>query len=218
MSFSRHTIPIARGKARKMAGVPHVNRSWTELPSPARLATAPSVAKGAALVFPRDCGSLQPAVLQWIAALGRIPAQLRRLAVAVALLALSSTGTAFADDLVRSGTLTIEQVQIAFIGSGNLGGGTLVVGGQKYSFSIGGLGIGGIGVSRMEATGNVYNLNNINDFAGGYVQARYGIAVGSMSTGQLWLQNTKGVVLELKAKRTGLALSLGGDAVYINFD
>ena len=44
-----------------------------------------------------------------------------------------------------------------------------------------------------------------------------GIAVGSMSTGQLWLQNSKGVVLELKAKRTGLALSLGGDAVYINF-
>jgi hypothetical protein len=114
--------------------------------------------------------------------------------------------------------LTIEQVQIAFIGSGNLGGGTLSVGGQKYSFSVGGLGIGGIGVSRMEATGSVYNLKNINDFAGAYVQARYGIAVGSMSTGQLWLQNTKGVVLELKAKRTGLALSLGGDAVYINFD
>lgn len=144
----------------------------------------------------------------------------RRLAVAVsaALLGLSSASTLAADDLVRSGTLTIEQVQIAFIGSGNLGGGTLVVGGQKYSFSIGGLGIGGFGVSKMEATGNVYNLKNINDFAGGYVQARYGIAVGSMSTGQLWLQNTKGVVLELKAKRTGLALSLGGDAVYINFD
>ncbi len=219
MSFSRHTIPIARGKARTMAGAPHGNRSWTELPSPAKLATVPSVAKGAALVFPRDCGSLQPAVPKWIAALGRIAVRLRRLAVAAALLALSSTGTALAaDDLVRSGTLTIEQVQIAFIGSGNLGGGTLVVGGQKYSFSIGGLGIGGFGVSRMEATGNVYNLKNINDFAGGYVQARYGIAVGSMSTGQLWLQNSKGVVLELKAKRTGLALSLGGDAVYINFD
>lgn len=154
--------------------------------------------------------------------LGRVPARIcARLAIAVsaALLVLSSADTPLAaDDLVRSGTLTIEQVQIAFIGSGNLGGGTLDVGGQRYSFSIGGLGIGGFGVSKMEATGTVYNLKNINDFAGGYVQARYGIAVGSMSTGQLWLQNTKGVVLELKAKRTGLALSLGGDAVYINFD
>jgi hypothetical protein len=173
-------------------------------------------------VFPRDCGSLQSLDLQhWIPTLGRIAARARtRLAVAMsaALLVLSGTSALGADDLVPSGTLTIEQVQIAFIGSGNLGGGTLVAGGQKYSFSIGGLGIGGIGVSKMEATGTVYNLKNINDFAGGYVQGRYGIAVGSMSTGQLWLQNAKGVVLELKAKRTGLALSLGGDAVYINFD
>ncbi|MBA4096004.1 MAG: hypothetical protein C0484_04450 [Rhodospirillum sp.] len=143
-----------------------------------------------------------------------------RLAVAMsaALLVLSAAGPLAADDLVKSGTLTIEQVQIAFIGSGNLGGGTLVVGGQKYSFSIGGLGIGGFGVSKMECTGSVYNLKNINDFAGGYVQARYGMAVGSTGGGQLWLQNSKGVVIEVRAKRSGLALSLGGDAVYINFD
>jgi hypothetical protein len=155
-----------------------------------------------------------------MAALGRVSARIgARLAVAATagLLLLSST-SAHAADLVRSGTVTIEQVQIAFIGSGNLGGGTLIVGGQKYSFSIGGLGIGGIGVSRMECTGTVYNLKNLNDFTGGYVQARYGMAVGQSGGGQLWLENTKGVVLELKAKRTGLALSLGGDAVYINFD
>jgi hypothetical protein len=155
-----------------------------------------------------------------MAALARVSAWTgARLAVAAAagLLLLSST-SAHAADLVRSGSVTIEQVQIAFIGSGNLGGGTLIVGGQKYSFSIGGLGIGGFGVSRMECTGTVYNLKNLNDFTGGYVQARYGMAIGSAGGGQLWLENTKGVVLELKAKRTGLALSLGGDAVYINFD
>jgi hypothetical protein len=173
-------------------------------------------------VFPRDCGSLQ-SVGRWLwsLAFGRAAVRLRKrfaIAMSAALLILSGGSALAADDLVRSGTLTIEQVQIAFIGSGNLGGGTLVAGGQKYSFSVGGLGIGGFGVSRMEATGSVYNLRNINDFAGAYVQARYGIAVGDMSTGQLWLRNAKGVVLELKAKRTGLALSLGGDAVYINFD
>jgi hypothetical protein len=183
------------------------------------------VAKGAAFVFPRDCGSLQSvdAYALWsrLPALVRAAARLRsRLAVAVSagLLLLFGPSALAADDMVRSGTLTIEQVQIAFIGSGNLGGGTLSVGGQKYNFSIGGLGIGGFGVSKMECTGTVYNLKNINDFAGGYVQGRYGMAVGSTGGGQLWLQNSKGVVLELKAKRTGLALSLGGDAVYINFD
>jgi len=139
-------------------------------------------------------------------------------ATSIVMLALYSQLSASADDLVRSGTLTIEQVQIAFIGSGNLGGGTLSVGGRKYDFSIGGLGIGGFGYSEIKAYGTVYNLKNLADFAGGYVQARYGAALGSKSTGQLWLQNAKGVVLELKAERTGLALSLGGDAVYIDFD
>jgi hypothetical protein len=203
------------------AGAPHANRIWAELPSPARLATAPSVAKGAALVFPRDCSSLQPVGRKWLAALGRVPARIcacLAVAVSAGLLLLFGASALAADDLVRSGTVTVEQVQIAFIGSGNLGGGTLTVGGSRYNFSIGGLGIGGIGVSRMECTGTVYNLKNINDFAGGYVQARYGMAAGSSGGGQLWLENTKGVVLELKAKRTGLALSLGGDAVYINFD
>jgi hypothetical protein len=126
--------------------------------------------------------------------------------------------SALASDLVQTGTVTIEQVQIAFIGSGNLGGGTLLFKGQKYSFSVGGLGIGGIGVSRMEAYGSVYNLYNLSDFVGSYLQARYGLAVGSVSTGSLWLANAQGVTLELKAKRSGLALSLGGDAVYIDFD
>lgn len=123
-----------------------------------------------------------------------------------------------AGDLVKSGTLTISQVQIAFIGSGNLGGGTLSVGGRNYDFTVGGLGIGGFGISKMEAVGTVYNLKDIADFPGGYVQARYGMVVGSLSAGELWLQNARGVVLNLKAKRQGLALSLGGDAVYINFD
>jgi hypothetical protein len=121
-------------------------------------------------------------------------------------------------DLVNSGTVTIEQVQIAFIGSGNLGGGKLHAGGRQHDFTVGGLGVGGIGVSKMKATGTVYNMARIADFPGAYLQARYGLAIGDLSTGELVLQNARGVVLRLKAERTGLALSLGGDAVYIDFD
>ena len=132
--------------------------------------------------------------------------------------ALCLAPAAIAADLEQTGTVTIEQVQIAFIGSGNLGGGTLIFKGQKYDISVGGLGIGGIGVSRMQARGAVYNLYNLGDFPGAYVQARYGLAVGEVSTGQLWLRNAQGVALRLDADRSGLALSLGGDAVYIDFD
>jgi hypothetical protein len=119
---------------------------------------------------------------------------------------------------VQSATVTIEQVQIAFIGSGNLGGGTLFYGGQKYPFTVGGLGIGGFGISRMTASGIVYNMRDLNDFPGAYVQGRYGFALSDLSAGELFLGNTRGVGLRLKAERTGIALSLGGDAVYINFD
>jgi hypothetical protein len=44
------------------------------------------------------------------------------------------------------------------------------------------------------------------------------MAIGEASTGKLWLKNSHGVVIELKADREGLALSLGGDAVYIDLD
>lgn len=117
-----------------------------------------------------------------------------------------------------TGTLTIEQVQIAFIGSGNLGGGKLNYGGSTYDFTIGGLGIGGIGISKMEAVGTVYDLNRLADFPGAYGQARYGLAVGSLGGGELWLKNPNGIALHLKAHRKGLALSLGADAIYINLD
>ncbi len=139
------------------------------------------------------------------------------IAVGLALL-LAVGGSAIGEDLKKSGTVRIEQVQVAFIGSGNLGGGTLKFNGKSYSFTVGGLGIGGFGVSKMVATGNVYNLNDAAHFPGAYVQGRYGMAIGDASTGKLWLKNSHGVVLELEADRTGLALSLGGDAVVIDFD
>lgn len=117
-----------------------------------------------------------------------------------------------------SGTIEIEQYQVAFIGSGNLGGGTLHFGDQSHGFTIGGLGVGGFGVSKINATGEVYNLTDLAYFPGAYVQGRYGLAVADVSAGELWLENTSGVVLRLEAERVGLALSLGGDAVYIDLD
>jgi hypothetical protein len=117
----------------------------------------------------------------------------------------------------KSGTVQIEQVQVAFIGSANVGSGTLNFQGKSYRFTVGGLGAGGYGISRMQAFGDVYDLKQLNQFPGAYGQARSGITVGDMSAGQLWMRNTHGVTIGLHAKRQGLALSLGGDAVYIDF-
>ena len=136
-------------------------------------------------------------------------------AIATSMAIMRETGAA---DMKKAGTVYIEQTQVAFIGSGNLGGGELTFNGKKYKFTVGGLGIGGFGISTMKATGTVYNMTDAKQLEGAYVQGRYGYAAGTSSAGELWLQNEAGVVIELKAQREGLALSLGGDAVYIKFD
>jgi hypothetical protein len=137
--------------------------------------------------------------------------------LAMAMLLLGS-GLVRAADSEQSGSVRIEQIQLAWIGSGNLGGGALEFGGRSYKFTIGGLGVGGFGISKMTAVGEVYGLTDIRDFGGSYVQGRYGLTAGTLSTGELWLQNAQGVVLHLKAERVGLALSLSGDAIYIKMD
>ena len=140
-------------------------------------------------------------------------------------LALLAVGLVFATtaalagapkDKPLSGTLTVGQLQVAFIGCANVGGGKLSYNGESHDFKIGCLGIGGFGVSRIDATGEVYGLNKLQDFAGTYGQARYGAVIGDASTGELWLENTKGVVIHLDAKRKGLALSMGIDGIIID--
>jgi hypothetical protein len=118
--------------------------------------------------------------------------------------------------LTPDGTVDMNQVQAAFIGSAGGGTGTLFYRGGMYRFNVGGLGIGGIGASTIDAEGEVYKLRSLAEFPGAYAQGRYGFALGRDSGGDLWLQNEAGVIMHLKAKRTGLMLSLGGDAVVIS--
>jgi hypothetical protein len=117
-----------------------------------------------------------------------------------------------------SGYVRMTQVQAAYLGSGNAGNGVLRYQGSSYPFSVGGLGVGGIGISKIEAKGEVYGLQRLRDFPGAYVQGRYGFAVGNTSAGDLWLKNANGVIMRLVAKRQGLMLSLGGDAVVIQMN
>jgi hypothetical protein len=125
-------------------------------------------------------------------------------------------GSAFSRDATPSGTVTIHQVQVAFIGSGTGGGGTLRFRGRSYPFKVGGLGIGGIGVSRLDATGTVYHLNRLRDFNGVYGQTRTGWAAGASGKGEMWVKNANGVYLRLHAQRQGLALSIGADGLVIH--
>jgi hypothetical protein len=77
-------------------------------------------------------------------------------------------------------------------------------------------GVGGLGVARVTATGDVFDMRDVSLFPGTYVQARSGMVVpGAQMTGFVWLQNANGVRIRLRPRRTGLALQLGADGVLI---
>jgi hypothetical protein len=114
-----------------------------------------------------------------------------------------------------TGRVSIDQTQLAFIGSAAVGGGTLSFRGRSYPFTINGLGIGGIGASKIKASGEVYQLTRVSDLQGVYGQVRLGWALANRGDGRLWLQNDKGVVLRLRTRREGLMLAAGADAVRI---
>lgn len=114
----------------------------------------------------------------------------------------------------RVGTVAMEFGQGGFIVSASGGQGTLHFKGRKFPFKLGSLGVGGFGVSKVKATGEVFNLKRIEDFPGGYFQARAGYAAGE-GKGVLRLENANGVMLKLRAITKGLALQLGVDGLKI---
>ena len=106
---------------------------------------------------------------------------------------------------------------MAFIGSGAAGGGTLNYRGESYPITIGGLGVGGIGASKLTASGSVYGLQRREDFAGPmfrlakdgpWASARKRDALAAQ---QKWRHH------ETECAAKGLQLSLGADGVVIAF-
>jgi hypothetical protein len=123
-------------------------------------------------------------------------------------------GTPSLEGKTPSGLVELREVEIAFLGAAGGGKGTLTFHGQTYPFEIAGLGGGGAGISKIDASGEVYDLADVAQFPGAYDEMRSGVTLGT-GAGDLWLQNNAGVIMHLKAESEGLMLSLGADAVDI---
>ncbi len=119
---------------------------------------------------------------------------------------------------VPSGTVQIDEYQLAYIFNGNVGGGKLTFQGNTYDFKVGGVGIGGIGASHITASGEVFNLQDISQFPGVYGQAGMGFSATNVGQGHIWLQNTNGVKLHLWTSQEGLGLTSGADGVLIKME
>lgn len=114
-----------------------------------------------------------------------------------------------------SATVRITEWSAAYYGSAAEGKGTIYFNGERHHFAISGLGAGGAGGQKISATGKVYNLNNISDFAGTYQGVSRGLTLieGKMHAK---LTNGNGVVMYLAGETEGLASSLGVQAFTVN--
>jgi len=136
------------------------------------------------------------------------------LALAVILLFTVSAVGAQPQDPYPVGAITIESKQVAAGIGWTWGSGTMKFKGKTYNFDIKGLNVAAVGISKVSAKGDVYNLKDASDLAGTYVTASAGVAVIKGKAG-LIMRNDKGVVINLNADQTGAQLNLGTDGLKI---
>jgi len=92
------------------------------------------------------------------------------------------------------------------------GDGKLDYKGKTYTFSVKGLSVIDLGVSKVSARGKVYHLAKVEDFSGNYVAGQAGAAVGG-GAAVIALKNQNGVVMELSSTQTGVKLTLAGEGI-----
>ena len=113
-----------------------------------------------------------------------------------------------------TGKVTLASKSVA-VGVGvSWGDGVLEYRGKKYPFTVEGLSVVDLGVSKVTARGDVKNLKKIEDFEGNYTAAGAGAAAGG-GAGAAALKNQNGVEMELVATTQGVKLALAGAGVSI---
>ena len=105
-------------------------------------------------------------------------------------------------------SIRLHIVKAGFIVGAGGGSGTLVCHGRAYRLSVGGIGIGSLGVAAADLAGTASNVHNPASVAGTYGAAGAGVTFvggGQVAT----LQNQNGVVLHLSGGQVGFQVSLG---------
>jgi hypothetical protein len=135
---------------------------------------------------------------------GRTASRLGLLVLAAAL----TTTTATAQNPEPSGKVSVESTSIAAGIGVSWGDGKLLFKGKEYRFSIDGLTLVDIGISKASAVGDVYDLKDVGQFVGTYVAGEAGFALAG-GMGGIALRNQNGVVMHLRSVTQGAKLQLG---------
>jgi hypothetical protein len=111
-----------------------------------------------------------------------------------------------------SGSVTMTQV---FVSASGVGSGALNFRGRTYPFTLVGSLIGPGAISTMQASGEVYNLHDISQFSGPWIQGTGSLAITAKAYGEIWLENRNGIIMRLNAAQAGLTFSQGRYELYI---
>ena len=128
--------------------------------------------------------------------------------LAAAALVMVGMGAATPSHAQTTGTVHLNIVKAGFIVGLGGGSGTLYYNGRAYRLSVGGIGVGSLGIAAVSLRGTASNLHHPFDIAGTYGAAGAGatfVGGGQVAT----LQNARGVVLTLQGPQVGFQLSLG---------
>jgi len=144
----------------------------------------------------------------------------KRLSIGIAVLGLMAllTGPSFArDDEKPDATLQMTEGSVA-VGIGwSWGRGELSYKGKTYKFKIEGVSVAEVGMTNAKATGSVYNLKSLDDFAGGYAAAGTEGTAGK-GAGVSSLRNDKGVVINLKSETKGANIKVAASGLKISLE
>lgn len=135
-------------------------------------------------------------------------------ALVIGWIGLGLFAAAAAQEGKPSGSVTVESKSVA-VGIGvSWGDGVLTYQGKQYKFSVSGLSVVDVGVSKVTAKGEVFNLKKLEDFSGNYVAAEAGAAVGG-GAGAMTMKNQNGVVMHLTETGKGLQFTLAAKGVEV---
>jgi len=119
---------------------------------------------------------------------------------------------ALAADKTPDATLRLSGGSVAAGIGVSWGGGTLTYHGKEYPVDVKGLSVGDIGMTKIEASGSVYNLSKLDDFDGNYTAVAAGLTAAG-GAGAAAMKNQNGVTVELVSTTQGVKVTVGGGGV-----
>jgi hypothetical protein len=139
----------------------------------------------------------------------------RKLFIVVLALVLA-VGIAQAQTGKPDATISIDVRSVGLVLGASMGRGVVTYGPKTYAFKVQGLTVLTVGIKDLEAKGDVFQLKSIDDLAGTYKKMdKAGLTFIKTEEMGLVVKNEKGVVLNLKAVKSGLELDLVSEGLKI---